>query len=73
MSPGVGPEDSALASPGSCWLFLLWFVTLILSGLSTLKPYHSLATYLSSPCLWTGHLVYHLWCPLPSKAKTGYP
>ena len=23
VSPGVGPESGALASPGSCWLFLL--------------------------------------------------
>ena len=28
---------------------------------------------MSSPCLGTGHQMCHLWCPLPSKTKTGGP
>lgn len=67
MSPGVGPEDGALASR-----LLLAFLPLVpdtytLWAEHSLKPYHSLATYLSSPASWTGHLVYHCGAPLQSQ------
>lgn len=38
-----------LLPPRLLLAFSPWSLTLTLSGLSTLKPYHSLATYLSSP------------------------
>lgn len=66
---GIGPENGALVSS----LFFLQPLALNTFELSVLRPHHSLATYMLSPCLWTGHQVCHLWCPLPSKAETGCP
>lgn len=72
--PWCGPGRwCSLPPPRSCWLFspLVPDTYTLWAEHSEAIPFTCYLFVISLPL--DRPPVYHLWCPLPSKAKTGYP